>query len=215
MREPAVWPVVLEGEHDGSTVRLRGLRRYADRVEWLRLRKDNEAWNRPWDSTSPDGPGPQVSFNRTVREHDREARAGRLLPFALEVDGVLAGQLHLFGITRGALQGGAAGYWIDRHHAGRGIMPFALAMLIDHALGPVGLHRVEVNIRTENVASLRVVEKLGLREEGVRRAYLHIAGVWCDHRSFAITADELDGQTCVQRLAQRTGSSSGSGERST
>jgi ribosomal-protein-alanine N-acetyltransferase len=38
-----------------------------------------------------------------------------------------------------------------------------------------------------------VVEKLGFREEGTRRAFLHIAGAWRDHRSFALTADEVPG----------------------
>ena len=50
---------------------------------------------------------------------------------------------------------------------------------------------MEVNIRPENEASLRVVQKLGLREEGLRRAYLHVDGAWRDHRSFAVTAEEV------------------------
>jgi ribosomal-protein-alanine N-acetyltransferase len=66
-----------------------------------------------------------------------------------------------------------------------------VALASDHALFTVGLHRVEINIRPENVASLRVVEKLGFRDEGVRRAYLHIDGAWRDHRTFALTAEEL------------------------
>ena len=56
---------------------------------------------------------------------------------------------------------------------------------------PLGLHRIEVNIRPENGPSLRVVEKLGLRDEGLRERYLHIQGRWADHRTFAVTAEEL------------------------
>ena len=56
------------------------------------------------------------------------------------------------------------------------------------------MHRVEVNIRPENVASLRVVEHLRFRDEGVRERYLHINGGWRDHRTFALTADELGGR---------------------
>jgi ribosomal-protein-alanine N-acetyltransferase len=40
---------------------------------------------------------------------------------------------------------------------------------------------------------LRVVEKLGFRDEGLRRAYLHIDGAWRDHRTFALTAEEVPG----------------------
>ena len=66
--------------------------------------------------------------------------------------------------------------------------------------GNVRLHRVEVNIRPENAASLAVVRKLGLRDEGVRERMLHIDGAWRDHRSFAITVEELHGGRLVDRL---------------
>ena len=75
--------------------------------------------------------------------------------------------------------------------AGRGIIPTAVALATDHCFATVGLHRVEVNIRPENAASLRVVEKLGFRPEGLRPRYLHIDGDWRDHLSFALTADEV------------------------
>jgi ribosomal-protein-alanine N-acetyltransferase len=66
-----------------------------------------------------------------------------------------------------------------------------VALVTDHCFRVLGLHRVEVNIRPENAASLRVVEKLGFREEGLRVAFLHIAGAWRDHRSFALTTEEV------------------------
>ncbi len=194
------WPASLEGDWHGHRVRLRPLRPIADRKEYLALRKANEAWTRRWDSTSPRGPLPQRTFLTLVRQQDRQAHDGQLLPFALEVDGALAGQMHLFGITRGALLSGAAGYWIDHRLAGRGITPYALARLIDHAFGPCELHRVEVNIRPDNPSSLRVAEKLGMRDEGTRVAYLHINGEWHDHRSFALTTSDLRDETAVQRL---------------
>lgn len=193
------WPTELAATYRGSALRLRRLRPRADRTEWTRLRRENAGWTGPWDSTSP-YPGQRMSFAQMVRDQDREARAGRLLPFALEIDGALAGQIHLFGITRGAMQSAMAGYWIDRRCAGRGFMPFALAMVMDHAFGEAALHRVEVNIRPDNEASLRVVHKLGMRDEGLREAYLHIAGQWHDHRTFALTIDDLAGERVVRRL---------------
>jgi ribosomal-protein-alanine N-acetyltransferase len=75
-------------------------------------------------------------------------------------------------------------------------------MAIDYLLLEGGLHRVEVDIRPENAASLRVVEKLGLREEGLKQRFIHIAGAWADHRSFAITKEELK-PNLVSKLAPR------------
>ena len=50
---------------------------------------------------------------------------------------------------------------------------------------------MEICIRPENEPSLRVVEKLGFRYEGLRRRYIHINGDWRDHFCFALTVEEL------------------------
>ena len=70
-------------------------------------------------------------------------------------------------------------------------MPLALALLTDYLIFELALHRVEVNIRPENGASVRVVEKLGFVEEGVARGLLFIDGAWRDHRCFALLAEDM------------------------
>jgi [ribosomal protein S5]-alanine N-acetyltransferase len=134
-----------------------------------------------------------------VRGMRREARAGRQLPFAVEYDGAFVGQLTVNNIVRGSAQFASLGYWIDRRHAGRGIIPRAVAMAIDHCFEGVGLHRVEIAIRPENAASLRVVEKLGIPQVGYAPRFLHIDGEWRDHRIFAVTREEVRGRM-VDRL---------------
>ena len=54
-------------------------------------------------------------------------------------------------------------------------------------------------MRPENIASLRVVAKLGLEEVGTARGYLHIAGDWRDHRVFQVLGDGPRGRV-VARL---------------
>jgi ribosomal-protein-alanine N-acetyltransferase len=114
------------------------------------------------------------------------------MPFVVTFGGLLVGQLTVGGISWGSLRSAHIGYWVDQEVAGRGIMPTAVAMATDHCFA-VGLHRMEINIRPENVASRRVVEKLGFRPEGLRPRYLHIDGDWRDHLSFALTVDEVAG----------------------
>ena len=142
-----------------------------------------------------------------VRRLRAEAREGRTLPFALTFDGAFAGQVTVGGISRGSLLGGYIGYWIDERYAGRGIMPTAVAMATDHCFSAVGLHRIEINIRPENDASLRVVEKLGFRYEGVRQRYLHIDGDWRDHATYALCADEVPEGVLVRWRARRVAAS--------
>ena len=45
--------------------------------------------------------------------------------------------------------------------------------------------------------------KLGLRDEGLRRAYLHVDGAWRDHRTFAVTAEEVPDGLLARWLASR------------
>ena len=193
------WPVTVTAPRaDGPPVILRALRT-RDRGEWEALRTQNLDWLRPWEATAPDGVVTKLAFRQVVRHFDREAKEGRLLPFAIETGGILVGQMHLFGIAWGSLRCASAGYWVAESVAGQGIMPLALAAACDHAFVRLGLHRIEVNIRPENTASLRVVEKLGFRDEGVRLGYLHIDGDWRDHRSFALTTEDLGGSSVVER----------------
>ena len=103
----------------------------------------------------------------------------------------LVGQLTVSSITWGSLRSANIGYWVDQSVAGRGITPAAVALAVDHCFRAAGLHRIEVCIRPENAASLRVVHKLGFRSEGLRRGYLHIDGDWRDHEAFALTAEEV------------------------
>ncbi|WP_369052495.1 GNAT family N-acetyltransferase [Kineococcus terrestris] len=181
-----VWPVELRE----GPVRLRPLRR-RDAAAWRSVRAANASWLRPWEATSPEPAGPAPTFAQMVRGFSREARAGRMLPFVVERDGRLVGQVTVSGITWGSLRSAHVGYWVDQRVAGRGTIPVALALAGDHCFRALRLHRIEVNIRPENAASLRVAQKLGLRDEGLREKYLHIDGEWRDHRTFAVTAEEV------------------------
>ena len=186
------WPVELS--HGPVTLRPWRLQ---DRRAWNEIRQRNAAWTAPWDSTRPpDSIEPPLTFAGMVRQFNRRARLGQMLPFAVDyrTDGrawVLAGQLTISGITHGSASWAQAGYWVDQRWAGRGIIPTALALAVDHCFFTLHLHRTEVAIRPENVRSLRVVEKLGFRHEGSRARYMHVDGDWRDHEMFALHADEV------------------------
>ena len=182
------WPVTLRE----ADVALRPISR-RDRAPWTSVRALNRDWLLPWEATPPRDMGAPMTFAAMVRNLRSQARKGQLLPFVLTLDDALVGQLTVGGITYGSLGSAHVGYWIDSRVAGRGIMPTAVALAVDHCFQVLHLHRIEVNIRPENAASLRVVEKLGFRDEGLRERYLHIAGEWRDHRTFALTADEVPG----------------------
>ncbi len=172
--------------------------RYRHIREWEDVRAANRAWLSPWEATTPAGiDPPSYGYMTMVRNFHREAKAQRLLPWLVTYRPdsagrpVVAGQLTVSGIQLGAARLGSIGYWIDQQWAGRGITPTAVALATDYCFWTMKLHRVEISIRPENAASLRVVEKLGFRYEGRKPAYLNIAGAWRDHECFALHADEV------------------------
>ena len=198
----APWPVTLRDRTADPEVVLRPLR-IRDEEAWHQLRRENANHVRPWEPTLPPGSTSQpVSYRQFVHDLDEEAAADRAMPWCIETGGRIVGQVHIFGVTRAAQQSAAVGYWLAESASGQGVATRALAIAIDYALGPAGLHRVEVNIRVDNERSLALVRRLGLREEGVRERYLHIAGAWRDHLSFAVTREELEAEGLVPRLSQ-------------
>jgi ribosomal-protein-alanine N-acetyltransferase len=69
-------------------------------------------------------------------------------------------------------------------------MTEGLALVLDHAFGDLGFHRLEANIQPGNTASAALVSKLGFRKEGFSPRYLFIDGDWRDHDRWAVLSDE-------------------------
>lgn len=176
-------------EISGVGLRLRPLRK-RDQREWDELRRLNADWLSPWEASNPDPTAELPTFAEYVRAQAAASRRGESFGWAITTGQIMIGHITLSQVMRASLQSATIGYWVSHTHAGRGVAPRAVALVCDHAFFSLGLHRIEINIRPENAASLRVVAKLGFRDEGVRRRYLHIQGRWRDHRTFALTTED-------------------------
>lgn len=185
-----------------NRVSLRPLTRWdVGRLEFL-LTRDRD-WLSPWEATTP-GIRFALDVRWMVKSLISQARKGNGLAFAIEYEGELVGQLNVANILYGSVSSATIGYWIAKEFAGRNITPTAVALAIDYLFNVVQLHRVEIDIRPENAASLRVVEKLGLRLEGTKERFIHIDGEFRDHKIFAITKEELKAPM-VTRLSNTQG----------
>ena len=186
--------------HDEITLRPLSMQ---DAGAWREVRARNADWLKPWDATVPPGSRQRPkTFRSLTRQLGRLARSGQAMPFAIVFRGRFVGQLTVNNIVRGSAQFASIGYWIDSAVAGEGIVPVSVAMAIDHCFTTAGLHRIEIAIRPENTNSLRVVEKLEIREVGFAPRFLHIDGEWRDHRIFAVTVEECPGGM-LARLGNR------------
>lgn len=183
-----MWPINLLGDE----IVLRPAR-IRDRATWNNVRAENKDWLSPWEATLPrvpeDCPNHEnniapPSFYKMVRTLNREARAGRSFSFLIWHHENLIGQITMGGVMYGALRGAHVGYWIDRNYANRGFTTQSVKLVSGFGFSQLGLHRIEINVRPENIASCRVAEKAGFLREGERKAFLHIDGGWRDHICF-------------------------------
>lgn len=197
------WPATLGPLRVvGGQVGVRPVRLRDGRV-WSAIRTRDEQHLARWEPSAPDGWAQRHATGEWPPrwlQLRAAARRGAALPFAVTYEGALVGHVMIGNVVREPLLSAYVGYWVDSRVTGRGVITAAVALVADHCFGPVGLHRLEATVRPENVASLRVLRKLGFREEGLLRRYLDVDGEWRDHLCFAMTAEELPPGGLVGRL---------------
>ncbi len=84
------------------------------------------------------------------------------------------------------------GYWLKRDATGSGLMTEAARATVEFALRRVGVHRIRCAAATDNYPSLRVIQRLGFRFEGIARQAEFVAERWLDHAIFAKLSTDPD-----------------------
>ncbi len=181
----------------GRRVLLRPLR-VDDWDVWRELRIRCREWLEPWEPVaepgSPDPVRDRDAFRSRCGAWDRQRHFDAAYGFGMfrRDDGRLVGEVSLGSVQRGPFQSAYVGYWVDEALAGQEYVPEGVAVILRYGFETLGLHRMEAAIVPRNVASRRVVEKLGMREEGISLRFLQIQGVYEDHARYAMTREEWD-----------------------
>jgi ribosomal-protein-alanine N-acetyltransferase len=159
---------------------------------WAALRSASRAFLRPWEPTWPANDLTRSAFRARLRRYSQDVRADAAYPFYIfrTSDGALLGGLTLGQIRRGVAQTGSLGYWMGEPFAGKGYMTTAVRALLPYAFTALRLRRIEAACLPENLASIRLLERVGFTREGYARSYLCIAGAWRDHLLYAILAED-------------------------
>jgi [ribosomal protein S5]-alanine N-acetyltransferase len=179
---PTVAPRPL-ATRPGSRVELRDLA-LSDRDAFLEMVRESRALHRPW-TYPPERPD---QFDDLVSRTARDDFA--CLVTTLVDSGEIVGIFTISQIVRGYFQSAYLGYYASARHAGKGLMAESMLLVLDHAFGPLALHRLEANIQPGNAPSVALARGAGFRLEGYSPRYLLIGGRWRDHERYAITADE-------------------------
>jgi len=165
-----------------------------DYALWREVRTVNEGWLTKWEpqriAGQPDVVQSRQAFSSRCAARQRERQLGTGYGFGVFVNGALAGEMNVSSIQRGPFQNAYVGYWIDERLAGQEYTPEALVVAMRFSFEELRLHRLQIAIIPRNRPSRRVVEKLGIRLEGMAERYLEINGHWEDHMRYAITTEE-------------------------
>jgi len=178
----------------GPRVHLRPLRAN-DFDAWRDVRIRSREWVEPWEPLPEPGnadPARDIdAFRARCGAWERQRHFDAAYGFGIFVHGrELVGEVSLGSVQRGPAQSAFVGYWVDREHAGQGLVPEAVVLVLGLAFDTLGLHRVEAAIVPRNTASRRVADKLGFRNEGTSAKFLQIRGTWEDHVRYALTAED-------------------------
>ncbi|MFJ4682326.1 GNAT family N-acetyltransferase [Streptomyces sp. NPDC088789] len=163
-----------------------GLRPFTldDGAEFTARARESRELHRPWLFPPDTAAGYAAYAGLLIRD---PTKAGFLV---CERDGGgIAGFVTVNNIVEGAFQCGALGYGAFAHAAGRGLMREGLGLVIDHAFGPMRLHRLEINVQPDNTPSIALARGCGFRREGYSPQMLFIDGAWRDHERWALTVE--------------------------
>jgi ribosomal-protein-alanine N-acetyltransferase len=154
---------------------------------WAALREASRTFLTPWEPTWPSDDLTRSAFRHRLKRYAEDVRTDQGYPFFLfrKEDNVLVGGLALANVRRGVAQAASLGYWIGAPYVRRGYMTAAVRALLPVAFDFLRLHRVEAACIPTNLASVRLLERVGFRREGYARAYLCINGMWQDHLLYA------------------------------
>lgn len=87
--------------------------------------------------------------------------------------------------------GAEIGYVLNPDYHEQGLMTEAAQRVIRFGFSVLGLHRIEARYMIENAPSRRVMEKLGMTFEGVKRGSMLVKGLYRDIGTCAILTNEF------------------------
>jgi ribosomal-protein-alanine N-acetyltransferase len=134
----------------------------------------------------------QRAYLRDKLKLFQEGKEYRFYIFKKSDAAKIIGAIELMNIVRGVFLSCHLGYGLDKDEINKGYMTEALNAVIRFVFDKVKLHRIEANVMPRNKPSIRIVEKLGFKNEGLARKYLKINGKWEDHIHFVVLNKKLE-----------------------
>lgn len=132
-----------------------------------------------------DAPLPLAEAQKTVEGFaDGDPMRPGWFQYAVDLDGVLIGDIGL-NLHENLMQA-ELGFTLAPEYQGQGYATEAVRGLLDQLFVERNLHRVSAECDARNTASARLLERLGFRQEGLRRSNSWFKGEWTDDLLFGL-----------------------------
>ncbi|MGZ4810936.1 MAG: GNAT family N-acetyltransferase [Thermoanaerobaculia bacterium] len=134
-------------------------------------------------------PYPDGAAEEWIATHQQkfEEKSEVVLAITMRDSGELVGTI---GMVLGPFDKAEIGYWIGVPYWGRGYATEAVGALIRYGFEVLGLNRIESNHFTRNPSSGRVMEKNGMRCEGLLRQAVKKGGEYLDIKFYGILRED-------------------------
>ena len=87
------------------------------------------------------------------------------------------------------------GYALARRHWNQGLTTEAAVAVKAWAFGTMGLNRIDALCMVENVASTRVMERIGMKYEGLLRGYVYWKDHYHDLKIYSMLRSDYEGES--------------------
>jgi RimJ/RimL family protein N-acetyltransferase len=146
---------------------------YANTEKMITLRHKNQKFLAPWSAR------PKNSSQENY-------------VFEIYAQDILVGSVSLWGFNRSEEEDHvdycSISYWVDEENNNKGVATNAVHIVVRHAFDSLGVQAVEAPIQPHNLASIKVVSKLGFRKTKTIVDYLEVNGKATNHEIYELRA---------------------------
>lgn len=140
--------------------------------------------------------GPVFDYPLTVEQlsvyfaETQKPAPGRIIHKAVDTNGNIAGMCELGAIDRRNGIASLCRIFTGKNYRGKGIAELMISEMINYAFGELDLRRLELNVYTFNLPAIKCYEKLGFKQEGLKRKITQYNNEYWDGYFYSLLKEE-------------------------
>ncbi len=135
-------------------------------------------------------PHPYKGAEDFIKKTQKDIRKKNGYELGIEHKGKIIGMMSITNIDH-TNKNAEIGYWLGKPFWGRKFMKEAGKIILEFAFKEVGLERVYARVLIPNIASSKLLEKLGFQYEGKQRRAMIRFGEWYDAYTYSLLKEEF------------------------